>query len=211
MSFQDGAKARSYQQQLKAKGYDVFVEETVISGQAFTRVLARVSGSPQQQKETLAAMGAPNAQPRKGAAPASQAVPAQGSTPSSAPAVPVLTPPVASPEKPAAPAASANGADPGCRVTATHIEAVGLAPAGFGSPLDTEKRARELAQQNLLRCVDRWRKEQGQIPEDAAAPASVPPGVLQLGDVDLRGDGSVAAVMRVAIRALPRLDIQAGE
>ncbi|MCA1986102.1 MAG: hypothetical protein LDL27_06465, partial [Desulfovibrio sp.] len=126
--------------------------------------------------------------------------------------IPVVTPPaqLAAPPVPQpAPGQASRPADASsCQVTAAYIQATGIGLPGAGSPLMIEKQAREDATRNLLLCVDAYRKERGQIPQHYTMQADIPPGLLQVGDVDLQADGSVRAVMRIRIADLPQLDVQ---
>lgn len=139
------------------------------------------------------------------AQPAPQAVPLAKPAPVPA-ALPVVTPPS---QPAAAPApVHSSSSSPNCQVTPTHIQATGMGLPGAGSPLMIEKQAREDATRNLMLCVDSYRKERGQVPQNYTMQATIPVGLLQVGDVELLGDGSVRATMRIRITDLPQLDVQ---
>lgn len=227
-AFLDRNRAQTYRDQLAAKGHDVFFESAVVNGQQYTRVLIRLHGNEQERRAVLNSLGAPEARPRRDAPAApgvtsqAPAQPAPQPAPLAKPAavplaaapgtIPVVTPPAqpaAPPVPQPAPVQASRPADASsCQVTAAHIQATGIGLPGAGSPLMIEKQAREDATRNLLLCVDAYRKERGQIPQQYTMQADIPPGLLQVGDVDLLADGSVRAVMRIRIADLPQLDVQ---
>lgn len=237
-SFLDPARALAYRESLAARSYDVFFEETKVDGRPYTRVLVRLPGDALAQQAALQQLGASDARRRRdmeagssgmGARPSAQSPsPAAASAipmpppalpiPGDAAVLPIVSPPAESPgdmssaENPEAPLASgAPAAGPqndGCRITPLHIEARGTGLPGFGSPIMVEQQAREDARRNLLFCIDSYRKEQGLVPASYTMPATVPPGLLQVGDVELNADGSVSATMRMRLTDLPKLDVQ---
>ncbi|WP_027193089.1 SPOR domain-containing protein [Megalodesulfovibrio gigas] len=235
-AFLDRTRAQAYRDQLAAKGHDVFFEEALVNGQQYTRVLIRLHGTEQERRGVLNGLGAPDARPRRAPPPAAPA-PVSQTVPLTKPAavpiaattataasvatvpgsIPVVTPPAQPvPAAPAVPAARPSPAAqqptaagrPECQVTATHLQTAGVGLPGAGSPLMIEKQAREDATRNLLLCVDTYRKERGQVPQHYTMQADIPPGLLQVGDVDLQPDGSVRAVMRIRLADLPQLDVQ---